>query len=154
MIDESKLVLQTQRAFVNFIPLCQAIALICSSYVIYAYLLIELVLHQQWYHFFLVAISDSYIFLLKNIVNRPRPFSYNTQIEKHAALPLDSDASFPSSHALYGYYLGFCLGYPVFGWLLLAWSRVVLGVHHWSDTVASLIIVSSIRYLLGMYCGY
>ena len=51
-------------------------------------------------------------------------------------LPLHQKDSFPSSHALYGLYLGHLLGYPWLMGLALSYSRVVMGVHHPSDVLA------------------
>ncbi len=80
---------------------------------------------------------------LKGWTRRPRPFAANGRIRAWIA-PLD-EFSFPSGHTLHavGFSLAACMWYPWLGWLLVpftlvvAASRVVLGMHYPSDVLAA-----------------
>ena len=83
---------------------------------------------------------------LKQSTRRPRPFARHRAITAHIA-PLD-EFSFPSGHTLHA--ISFTLVathyFPVLGWVLwpfavlVAMSRVVLGLHYPSDVLAATLI--------------
>ncbi len=83
---------------------------------------------------------------LKRWTRRPRPFATHASI--HALIePLD-EFSFPSGHTLHAtaFTIVACAYVPVLAWvllpfaLLIALSRVVLGMHYPSDVLAALLI--------------
>jgi undecaprenyl-diphosphatase len=79
---------------------------------------------------------------LKHAIDRPRPYLTHHGIELGVA-PLDR-FSFPSGHTLHAVALTAVAvaHFPAVGWvlvpftLLVAWSRVALGVHYPSDVLA------------------
>ncbi len=94
--------------------------------------------------FFLAALIT---FTIKSIVNRPRPFKTHETIEK---LSQGGGASFPSGHTLEAFAVATSLSLlfrrrliqvPAFCWaLLVAYSRMALGVHYPSDVLGGLLI--------------
>ncbi len=80
--------------------------------------------------------------LLKQGTSRPRPYALNHRIKLGTA-PLDQ-FSFPSGHTLHAvaFTITASYAYPELGWLLIpftllvALSRVVLGLHYPSDVLA------------------
>jgi undecaprenyl-diphosphatase len=80
--------------------------------------------------------------ILKSALARPRPFKVNTTI-KLAAMPLD-EYSFPSGHTLHAVcftliatsYFGELVWVLIPFTMLVAISRVVLGLHYPSDVLA------------------
>lgn len=90
---------------------------------------------------------------LKARTSRPRPYQLHSSIQ-HFLAPLDR-FSFPSGHTLHavafslvaaGYYPGLCAPLAVFS-LLIAMSRVVLGLHYPSDVLAGAAIGGAIALL-------
>lgn len=90
---------------------------------------------------------------LKKRTLRPRPYQTHTSIE-HFAAPLDS-LSFPSGHTLHAvaFTLVALAYYPALAWLLLpfalliAMSRVVLGLHYPSDVLVGALLGAAIALL-------
>lgn len=91
--------------------------------------------------------------LLKARTSRPRPYQLHSSIQ-HFIAPLDR-FSFPSGHTLHavafslvaaGYYPGLSIPLAVFS-LLIAMSRVVLGLHYPSDVLAGATIGGAIALL-------
>ncbi len=90
---------------------------------------------------------------LKRWTRRPRPFARHRSIRAHIA-PLD-EFSFPSGHTLHAtaFSIVACSYYPLLTWilapltLLIALSRVVLGLHYPSDVMAAVAIGASLALL-------
>lgn len=90
---------------------------------------------------------------LKKRTLRPRPYQAHAGIE-HFAAPLDS-LSFPSGHTLHAvaFTLVALAYYPVLAWLLvpftllIAVSRVVLGLHYPSDVLVGALLGAAIAAL-------
>jgi len=98
-------------------------------------------------HIALTAIVAIILYVaLKRLTRRPRPFRSGAPIVAHVP-PLD-EYSFPSGHTLHAVSLSLvaCSHYPVLIVLLLpfavlvAASRVVLGLHYPSDVLAATVI--------------
>jgi membrane-associated phospholipid phosphatase len=100
------------------------------------------------YQLILVFIAAALIsFALKNIVTRERPFITYPDIEK---LSEAGSSSFPSGHTLetFALVVAISIAFPkkkfiisLFFWaLLVAYSRMVLGVHYPGDVMGGMII--------------
>jgi len=86
-------------------------------------------------------------FALKNTVMRDRPFKAHESIEK---LTLGGDASFPSGHTMEAFSVAITVALlfrrrsvqvPAILWaILVAYSRMALGVHYPSDVLGGLLI--------------
>lgn len=93
---------------------------------------------------------------LKHSTGRPRPYLVEPAIELGAA-PLDR-FSFPSGHTLHAAAISLTTvgAHPETGWvlapfaLLIAMSRVALGLHYPSDVAAGAAIGAAISLLIGM----
>jgi membrane-associated phospholipid phosphatase len=94
-------------------------------------------------------------FTLKNLIMRERPFQVYPDIEK---LSEAGSYSFPSGHTLEAFAIAVALSMffprkrivlPLIIWAsIVAYSRVVLGVHYPTDVLAGIIIGSLIGWLL------
>ena len=116
---------------------------------IYAYLKHRFLLQRKsWLILMALTINSVIVDILKNVVNRPRPFitypSIHNLVEVHTA-------SFPSGHVAEVFMLAISLSllFPKqkwgirFSWLwalLIAYSRMDLGVHYPSDVLGSIIV--------------
>jgi len=95
-----------------------------------------------------------FVTIFRYIVNRPRPYT------KLGFKPLlrykeDKGKSFPSRHTASAVIIGFACFYvyPVFGIIVLfaailvGISRVLTGMHYWSDVIAGALISAAAAYL-------
>jgi membrane-associated phospholipid phosphatase len=102
-----------------------------------------------------LIIAATISFTLKNLIIRDRPFKTYPDIEK---LSEAGSSSFPSGHTLEAFAIAVALSIlihkrkfiiPVFIWaLLVAYSRMALGVHYPSDVFSGMIIGSLIGWLV------
>ncbi len=84
---------------------------------------------------------------LKALIDRDRPFTTYPSIEK---LSSGGDSSFPSGHTLEAFAMAAAISFlfarkkiiiPVYIWaMLVAYSRMALGVHYPSDVLAGIVI--------------
>ncbi len=96
--------------------------------------------------------------LLKEVVQRPRPFITHEMIESYFISP--SGYSFPSGHAASSFAASVMLYLTKYKYSklalvlasLIAFSRLVLQVHYPSDVLFGMIVGSSVAYLV--YWGY
>lgn len=92
---------------------------------------------------------------LKMTISRDRPFRKYTDIEK---LSQAGSSSFPSGHTLEAFAIAVALSIsfprkkiilPVFAWaVLVAYSRMALGVHYPSDVIGGIIVGSFIGFII------
>jgi membrane-associated phospholipid phosphatase len=108
--------------------------------------------------FMLVAVLLSVLLVtqgLKGIIDRDRPFTTYPHIEK---LSSGGDSSFPSGHTLEAFAMATAISLlfsrkrivvPVYCWaLLVAYSRMALGVHYPSDVLAGIIFGMSVGWVV------
>lgn len=102
-----------------------------------------------------VLISDSFSSrLVKNLVDRPRPFKTLTTVRLVGVKP--GGSSFPSSHALNNFCAAtiIALFYRRRAWIfyslagLMAFTRLYLGVHYPSDVAVGIILGCLLGYLI------
>ncbi len=119
---------------------------------------------QAWgifYKMLAVLIMAALVSLaLKTVIIRERPFVGFTDIEK---LSEAGSSSFPSGHTIEVFALAVGLSLlipkkkviiPVFAWaIIVAYSRMVLGVHYPSDVLVGMIIGSMIGWLVPILIG-
>ena len=109
---------------------------------------------KSWLVLMALTINSAIVDILKNVVNRPRPFitypSIHNLVQAHTA-------SFPSGHAAEVFMLAISLSLLFFkqkwgigfGWvwaLLIAYSRMDLGVHYPSDIFGSIIVAGIVAF--------
>ncbi|MCX6267437.1 MAG: phosphatase PAP2 family protein [Bacteroidetes bacterium] len=92
---------------------------------------------------------------LKGLIDRDRPFTTYPDIEK---LSSGGDSSFPSGHTLEAFamaaaisllFAGKKIFIPVYLWaILVAYSRMALGVHYPSDVLAGIMIGTFIGWIV------
>lgn len=111
---------------------------------------------KSWLILISLGFNTVVIEIIKQVVNRQRPFEVDSFIEKLAG---GGSPSFPSGHTADAFLIATALTI-LFAkqnlWLLLVWiwafmvaySRVVLGVHYPSDVAASMIISTSIAIMV------
>lgn len=111
---------------------------------------------QSWLILISLGINTVVIEIIKHVVNRQRPFEVDSFIEKLAG---GGSHSFPSGHTGDAFLIATaltllfekqsCWLLSVWIWVfLVAYSRVVLGVHYPSDVAASMIISTSIAIIV------
>ena len=114
---------------------------------------------QSWLMLISLGINTVVIEILKYVINRQRPFTVDTFIEK---LSGGGSPSFPSGHTADAFLIATALSilFPKQnGWLIAVWiwafmvgySRVVLGVHYPSDVAAAMIISTGIAIIVNRY---
>lgn len=109
---------------------------------------------KAYQYVFAMGLNILFIGLLKYTVDRPRPFVTHDTIEQIAEA---SSPSFPSGHTAYAFTAAIVLvlmfRHPVLRGLLLTWavlvaySRLALGVHYPSDVLGSMLLGSAAAFL-------
>ncbi|PZF71631.1 phosphatase PAP2 family protein [Taibaiella soli] len=99
-------------------------------------------------------ISALMVWLIKNIMFRQRPFITYTDIQK---LSEAGSASFPSGHTTEAFAMAFAISFLsgrwwlvllVYTWaLLVAYSRIALGVHYPSDVLGGMVLGTFIAFI-------
>jgi undecaprenyl-diphosphatase len=97
---------------------------------------------------------------LKALIDRDRPFTTYPHIEK---LSSGGDSSFPSGHTLEAFAMAAAISLlfsrrkfiiPVYAWaIIVAYSRMALGVHYPSDVLAGIFIGSLIGWAVPWLIG-
>lgn len=122
---------------------------------IYAYIKHRFLLQRKsWLILIALTLNSAIVDIIKNVVNRPRPFitypSIHNLVQVHTA-------SFPSGHAAEVFMLAISLSLLFrkqkwgigFGWLwalIIAYSRMDLGVHYPGDIIGSIIISGMVAF--------
>jgi membrane-associated phospholipid phosphatase len=109
---------------------------------------------KAYQYVFAICLNTLLIALLKYTVDRPRPFITHDTIEQIADA---SSPSFPSGHTAFAFATAAVLvlmfrdlrlrGLIVTWALLVAYSRLALGVHYPSDVLGSMLLGSTAAYL-------
>ena len=106
---------------------------------------------KQLLFIFLVHLLLGYI---KNTIKRQRPFKNNQEIINYDTSPID-EYSFPSGHSTLSFLIFFILYdnniiniYYIVIPALIAFSRIVLGVHYLSDVVSGAVLAKLISLLV------
>lgn len=127
---------------------------------LYSYIKHHFLLQRKSWLILICLVNNSMIIhTIKNVVNRQRPFVGHSMIQQLVKV---SSPSFPSGHTGEVFLLATAvmLLFPhkklviIAAWiwaLLIAYSRMVLGVHYPSDVLASMIISSSIAVVLSLF---
>jgi undecaprenyl-diphosphatase len=91
---------------------------------------------------------------IKHFFKKPRPFTNNQEIKNYDTSIVD-EFSFPSGHSTLSFLIFFILydnhrinKYFVIIPLLIAFSRIVLGVHYISDVIAGALLAKLISLIL------
>lgn len=109
---------------------------------------------KAYQYVFAMGLNILFIGLLKYTVDRPRPFITHTTVEQIAEA---SSPSFPSGHTAFAFTAAVVLvlmfrspalrGLVLTWALLVAYSRLALGVHYPSDVLGSIVLGSSAAFL-------
>ncbi len=122
---------------------------------IYAYSKHRFILQRKsWLILITLTINSVIVVIIKNVVNRPRPFI--TYPFLHNLVPAQTP-SFPSGHAAEVFMLAISLSllFPKQKWgiafscvwaFLIAYSRMDLGVHYPSDILGSIIVTGIVAF--------
>jgi len=128
-----------------------------AFYVAFGLPLILIIINKVWnnvnlgkkpYYLFSVVISSAIVSnILKYTINRPRPFITHPIIEKISA---GGSPSFPSGHTCDAFTIATAISIaypkwyiiiPAYFWaILVAYSRMFLGVHYLSDVIAGILL--------------
>lgn len=114
---------------------------------------------KGWQLLFAFVLNSVVITILKHLVNRVRPFKVDKLIEKLSA---GGSPSFPSGHTADAFLIAFSLTllFPKQKWWLLfvwiwaiivAYSRLALGVHYPSDVLGSMVIGGLIAMIVNSF---
>lgn len=146
-------ILQQKLFFLVFFSQC--ISLTFSPFIIYPYI-------YFMYYINVVQLLDIYVYLLsifliiiiKLLSKRRRPYVRDSQIQNLDIWELNPNMSFPSFHASIGTIIGTINGYFFLTSFMVGLSRVILGVHHYSDVIVSIIITRYLLYWLYTMLSY
>lgn len=116
-------------------------------------------LFLDFYKISLISVFATLIaYLLKYAFQRPRPFENHQDVSQ---LMVAGNFSFPSGHTLIAFTIAFGLYFcfqkkyfliPIFVWaFVVAYSRIVLGVHYPSDIIGSIVIAYVLNILFFKY---
>lgn len=137
-----------------------AAALIVIIVLLYGIAKKNAVLKVKGWQLVIALVTNSVIVnIIKYAVNRERPFIHNQLIEK---LSTGGSPSFPSGHTSDAFMIAFsvsllfarqkCWLLLIWVWaLLVAYSRIVLGVHYPSDVLGSILIGMLIAFIVNYY---
>src|SRR5437868_71193 len=103
-----------------------------------------------------ILLSTLVVTVIKNIIKRQRPYEIDMLIEK---LSVGGGFSFPSGHTADAFVMATSVSllltkkkwwlFPLWIWaLMIAYSRILLGVHYLSDVLASMVIGVFIAFLM------
>lgn len=125
---------------------CQCISLTFSPFIVYPFIILL-------YYFNVLQVLDIYVYLLSNLLiilikllsKRRRPYIKDSRIQNYDIWDLNPNMSFPSFHACMGTIVGSINGYYFLTSFMVGISRVILGVHHYSDVFITIFMT---HYLL------
>ena len=103
---------------------------------------------------YVYLLSNFLIIIIKLLSKRRRPYIRDTRIQNLDIWELNPNMSFPSFHASVGTIIGTINGYYFLTSFSVGLSRVILGVHHSSDVIVSIIITRYLLYWLYIMLSY